>query len=79
MNAGQSPLERARIGPSCTTTAQVEALRQRIVSLRSEIAQAEAKIPRTVEAIRRRKHTLARLEAQLALVGELRRGRTSDE
>lgn len=55
------------------------ALRSRIDSLRTEIAAAEAKIPRTREAIRIRQQTLARLEAQLALEGESRPARPVDE
>jgi uncharacterized small protein (DUF1192 family) len=47
-------------------------LHQRVTALRAEIAAAEAKIPRTREAIRIRQQTLARLEAQLALEGESR-------
>lgn len=53
-----------------STTDTPEALRARIATLREEIRAAEAKIPRTVESIRTRKTTLARLEAKLALVGE---------
>ena len=53
-------------------------LRHRIEALKAEIAAAKAKIPRTVEAIHTREKTLARLEAQLAMQGELRPARTRD-
>lgn len=54
-------------------------LRRRIESLRAEILAAQAKIPRTHEAIRMRQQTLARLEAQLALEDELRPACPDDE
>ena len=52
-------------------------LRHRVEALRAEIAAAENKIPRTVEAIRTRKQTLSRLEAELALE-ESRPARSGD-
>jgi septal ring factor EnvC (AmiA/AmiB activator) len=58
---------------------QAATLRHRIEALKAEIAQAEAKIPRTVEAIRTRKQTLARLEARLAIEGDPHPARTSNE
>lgn len=54
-------------------------LRRRVEALRAEIAAAQAKIPRTREAIRIRQQTLSRLEAQLALDGESRPARHGDE
>lgn len=59
------------------TATSLPDLRRRIELLREEIAQAEAKIPRTYEAIRTRKQTLARLEARLVL-NESRPARISD-
>jgi len=60
-----------------TDTAHSALLRRRIETLRADIAAAEAKIPRTREAIRTRKQTLSRLEAKLAL-GESHPARTDD-
>ncbi len=56
-----------------------ESLRARIGALKDEIRAAEAKIPRTVESIRTRKQTLARLEAKLALFGESHPARSHHE
>mgnify|MGYP001157927882 CR=1 FL=1 len=56
-----------------------EALRAHIATLRSEIQAAEAKIPRTIESIRTRKQTLARLEAKLALMDEPHPARSCHE
>jgi hypothetical protein len=67
----------ASTATSATPSLPVE-LRHRIASLRAEIAAAEAKIPRTREAIRVRTQTLSRLEARLALE-ELRPARPDDE
>lgn len=64
---------------STTRPDRLAALRQRIESLRAEIVAAQAKIPRTRDAIRVRQQTLARLEAQLALEGESRSARPGDE
>ena len=61
-----------------STSSSCGELRRRLEILRAEVAQAEAKIPRTVEAIRTRKETIARLEARLALE-ESHPARTGDE
>jgi uncharacterized small protein (DUF1192 family) len=58
---------------------RIAELRRRIASLRAEISAAEAKIPRTREAILIRRRTLARLEARLALEGESRPAYSADE
>lgn len=52
---------------TAATTSSCAELRRRIETLRAEVAQAEAKIPRTYEAIRTRKQTISRLEARLVL------------
>jgi hypothetical protein len=53
-------------------------LRHRIEALRTEIAQAKAKVPRMHAAIQIRQQTLSRLEARLALE-ESHPARTDDE